>query len=251
MARLVRNNINNQNTPQPEEHCENWQTGLLSYYQRALKEDRLKIYGYDPIMEGGPHDKNPDKVYKWCPNKEKRELSLLDTLIEHTKTLSGNKRRTNEIYINNIQYIMTLLALRDEKQLTEKDKFFLMANLAVLHKPFPTNAERCESDNRAATVRSYAWHQLTEFRHIDDVKKYYPADYNFWLNNGMIPEAVIKKAWDECMDGPVEKDPIEEAEILLEDIRKNVPEDSELRQPHENWYEEYKDGAVYNELFGD
>ena len=141
------------------------------------------FFGIAPLMEGGLKSKDEGKVWKWNPNPSKNELSLLDQMIEHTKTLKGSKKRNNETLIKNIQYLMTLLALEDEKQLSESDKFLMIANLQIMAKPPMTDAERCELENRASTVTSIEWHKLTNGRNLWEVKKYRPDIYENWKKN--------------------------------------------------------------------
>ena len=120
---LQKFNLNNT----PEYSCEYWTEGLLKKYQKALKEDKLGICNIPPVMEGHLSGETEWHTYKWSDG------TLMELIAKYTKTLSGKKRKDNEMLIANIQKIMLLLANNNENQLSEEDKMILFANCNIVN----------------------------------------------------------------------------------------------------------------------
>ncbi len=76
---------------------------------------------------------------------------------------------------------------KKEKDLTLQEKLFLMVNCHPLT-IIKMNREQLTTDN---VITAFKWHQLTDFKHIDELKAQYPDIYNRWVEKNMIPLNVI------------------------------------------------------------
>lgn len=85
------------------------------------------------------------------------------------------------------------LLLAREDALNDEEKAVIMTNCHIV----PTDEEL----KPYSVVLSYEWHHQTDFRHIDEVKEYYPAIYERWANEGLIPDvAPVRKKWKEFFE---------------------------------------------------
>lgn len=89
-------------------------------------------------------------------------------------------------------------------------------------------------------VTAYKWHQLTDFRHIDEVYVYHPEIYKRWVEKNMIPLNKLVDAPPILKEYSNNEKNKESDEEFLQRLRREVPEDSPLRKPHEDWFKDYK-----------
>lgn len=153
----------------------------------------------------------------WTKEWYNRILKAYD---DNTLTITGCREEVN----------LLLAEHKEENELSYEEKLLIM-----LFAHPQVKVKMGLDDKAGSVVLSLEWHRLTDFRHIDEVKEYYPAIYNRWADAGMIPNVEAKNEWNNYFDK-------EDNQEFLDRLRKEVPADSELRQPHEDWFKGYKNG---------
>ena len=78
---------------------------------------------------------------------------------------------------------------KPEEELTDDERILLCAGCYPVTKIKMTQDEL----NGKTTILSLSWHKLTDFRNIEDVKKYHPEIYNQWKD----VEEKSKNMWEE------------------------------------------------------
>ena len=130
------------------------------------------------------------RIYPDCQDKAHRELAekrIAENPMGFDDAKLAALKKRYEIW----QECELLLARTDD--LNDEEKAMIMVNCRIV----PTEEEL----KPYSVVLSHEWHRLTDFRHIDEVKQYYPAIYQQWADAGLLPNtSPTEKAWNEYFE---------------------------------------------------
>ena len=189
-------------------------------------DDKKKMAVSQPTKKSSGIGVNDAAIYKmlygagsngWTKEWYDRILTAYD---DNSLIITGCREDVN----------LLLAEHKDESDFSNEERLLIM----LFARP-QVKVKMGENEKAGSVVLSLEWHRLTDFRHIDEVKEYYPAIYNRWADAGMIPNVEAKNEWNNYFD-------TEDDQAFLDKLRKEVPADSALRQPHDDWFKEYKNG---------
>jgi len=154
---------------------------------------------------------------------------------EKKKYIYDIKPNTEEQkWVSSVAYIFSEKQNEEDLNDTERTILLMLCHPITKIKVKANNYD--EAIRSACVPEALKWHQETNWRHLDELMKFRPNLYVEWKMKGLIPDNVPIKT---DLRSHNEEEEMTEKEFI-EYLRTVVPEDSPLRQPHEDWFKEYK-----------
>ena len=173
-----------------------WTKEWFERIKEAQRNNTLSIGNVRPDKEGKYHFENGSEEQKW---------------------------------VSSVAFILDDVNKQNEEDLTDAERLILMMLCHPIEKVKVKAKDLEEGIKSLMVVESPKWHELTNWRHLDELMKYRPELYAEWRMRGIIPPNIKVEE-----NKPVEAD--EDTKAFIDNLRENVPEDSPLRQPHEDWF---------------